>query len=100
MHTSVESVVEGVGQLIRQATASSKRITLRLMASDGWRKRVKQPSLGVQLHVREPEAQTLEAVVGCGVAGVGATIDQPARRGREQAHERGEKRPNAHADLG
>ena len=49
---------------------SSKSITLRLMPEDGWRMRVEQLSLGFQLHVREPEARTLEVVVRCGVAGV------------------------------
>ena len=33
-------------------------------------------------------------------SGGDATIDQPARRRREQAQEREEKRPNADADVG
>ena len=32
-------------------------------------------------------------------SGGAATIDQLARRGRKQAHERGERRPNANADV-
>ena len=47
---------------------SSKKITLCLVPSDGWRKRVEQLSLGFQLHVRDSEARTLGVVVGCGVA--------------------------------
>ena len=79
---------------------SSKSITLRLMPEDGLRKRIEQVSLGFQPHVREPEARILEVVAGCGVAGWDDMIDQPARRGREQAQVRGEKTPNANEDVG
>ena len=33
-------------------------------------------------------------------SGGGETIEQPPQRGREQAHEGGEKRANANADVG
>ena len=50
-------------------TPVPKNLTPRLMPSDGWRKRVEQLGLGFQLHVREPEAPTLEVVVEGGVVG-------------------------------
>lgn len=79
---------------------SSKRLTLRLMPSDRWRKRIEQLGLGFQLHIREPEARTLEVVVGWRRSGSGEMIDQLTRRGREKAHEWGEKRLNANAEVG
>ena len=49
---------------------SCKSIILRLIPSNGWRKRVEQLSLGFQLYIREPEARTPEIVDECGAAGV------------------------------
>src|SRR5258706_1672080 len=49
--------------------ARSESITLRLMPSDGWKKRVEQLGLGFQPHAREPEPPTLEVVADRGVAG-------------------------------
>ena len=47
----------------------SQSTTLRLMSSDGLRKRVEHPSLGFRLHVRQSIVPTLKVIVGRGVAG-------------------------------
>ena len=77
---------------------SPKIISLRLMPSDGWREPVEQLSLIFQLHVRELEASRRNCRMWR--SGGGATIDQPVQRGREQAHEWGDKTPDANGDVG
>ena len=70
----------------------SESVTLRLMPPDGWGKRVEQLSLEFQRYIRRN---------GCRMRGSGGEVrrlTKPARRGREQTHEQGEKNANTKAD--